>query len=109
VGFAGWGLGVAGGCAIDRELDGRVHQRVRFVTDATTCVGLTIRKTLALRRRAAPLTKVVAKQFHQCVHANVGGGELGCVGYLYLFLPKRLLFTIFRCPTREAREGVQLR
>jgi hypothetical protein len=47
----------------------------------------------------------VSKEFHQRVDADVGVGEFGGVGYLYLFLRKRLLFAIFRCPTREAREG----
>ena len=50
--------------------------------------------------------RFVTEQLHQRVDADVGVGQFGGVSYLYLFSRKCLLFIIFRCPTREAREGV---
>ena len=49
--------------------------------------------------------RFVTEEVHQGVDADIGVGQLGGVGYLYLFLRKHLLFTISRRPTREAREG----
>ena len=49
--------------------------------------------------------RLVAEKLHEGVDADIRVSEFGGEGYLYLFLRKRLLFTISRCPTREAREG----
>lgn len=38
----------------------------------------------------------MAKQLHQGVHTDIGTREFSGVGYLYLFLRKRLLFAISR-------------
>jgi hypothetical protein len=48
----------------------------------------------------------VPKHFHQGIDADIGAGEFGGVGYLYLFLRKRLLFRVSRFLTREARGSV---